>query len=102
MSPLMSYEMTTFGDMLLGNEYGEGYDTCNFLIKGSRKTTALTEALRRQREEEFRRFETENGQNIWAWRCHTVGPTTIPLRNQTPHNEFIRNGKSDEDRASLT
>jgi hypothetical protein len=56
------YEMTTFGDMLLGNEYAEGNDTCNFLIKGSRKTTAQTEALRRQREEEFRRFETENGQ----------------------------------------
>ena len=56
------YEMTTFGDMLLGNEYAEGNDTCNFLIKGSRKTTAETEALRRQREEEFRRFETENGQ----------------------------------------
>jgi hypothetical protein len=56
------YEMTTFGDMLLGNEYAEGNDICNFLIKGSRKTTAQTEALRRQREEEFRRFEVESGQ----------------------------------------
>jgi hypothetical protein len=36
------YEMTTFGDMLLGNEYAEGNDICNFLIKGSRKTTART------------------------------------------------------------
>jgi hypothetical protein len=70
------YQTEVFGDMLLGNEYAQGNNICNFLVKGSRKTTerrsmvhfsmlllifllAETEALRRRRDEELRRFEAE-------------------------------------------
>jgi hypothetical protein len=28
------YRTTSFGDMRLGSEYGNGNDTCNFLITG--------------------------------------------------------------------
>lgn len=65
--------------MLLGNEYAQENNVCNFLIKGSRKTTERksmvhfsmlllifllteTEALRRRRDEELRRFEAESEQ----------------------------------------
>ena len=33
------YQTEVFGDMLLGNEYAQENNICNFLIKGSRKTT---------------------------------------------------------------
>lgn len=70
------YETEVFGDMLLGNEYAQGNNICNFLIKGSHKTTerksmvhfsmlllifllAETEALQRRRDEELRRRDEE-------------------------------------------